>query len=339
MNNEDIKAFDLEKTTKSLNQIGSKVAVQFGADRIRRTIGYILSANVVIFGALASFFELGFSVDTLFLPEFWTRSFVTIGIALLLHFVWSKIGEYESKDDLNRVETLRQIQDENKKIDENGWTNDFVRFIDRQNSERKKLKMKQKFYKGFLFLRRSQNKTMKIKAIDLLEKLENAEEKERKNILKELEKLNFDFESERVSYPKIKEGHFRTEAQNPDTGEDFLELELQKSNILKKALTKSITVIASLFISGISFGFMGISLAAFVLLLARLTIWIMNAFLGYGEGIYNVKELEISVLGNRLLLLKTFNEFKKQGGHIKEPFGKIIKMEVEKCQEEQEKID
>lgn len=288
------------KTDKKLNSQALSLSTQLSADNINRSIAYITLVVLIIIAFFVSMANAKFQWEKIFEAQFWIDFSVTSGGGLFLKWIFGRYGNYEGHKNKRVVEATKEIENDNSRIESLGLLGNLKSYIDFNNRKIKTGRIRKKAYaKAFKRPKRKKWQDLKecVKLQEELLELE-AEGKEDLETLEKLEEKNFNLESYKIKYPRIKESTLRTGFSSSDTDEAQLSFSEMWELFGKSSLITVLSFAMSILLAVTSVLMEDISLRTFFVFFTRVGIFIMNSYVGFIISKTAVEQVKLNVLKN-----------------------------------------
>ena len=291
--------------------LGLKNAIQ--AENAYKNTAILTYGILIIIAFFVSLGSADFDFSKILKAQFWIDFMMTFGGGMLLKYAFGRWGDWSGHKNESVVKTIAQINADHAKIEEKGLLEDYKEYIDTYDKKRKLAALKNKTFKKLR--RRVHSKKWKVikESIIIYENILYDKIKDKEKLKENLDKLNennFDIDSFKIKYNKIRKDTLETGFANPGNDDEKMTysevFQLFGRNIAMTLLSVTLTFVLAvthIFLEDISL----VVLAAFV---QRVGVYSMNAYLGFATSKSGVEKVKLNVLKNIHKFLSTFIEIK-----------------------------
>jgi hypothetical protein len=294
---------------------GLDLARQFTMDKAYRNIAIVSSVVLVVAVFFISLANANFDWNALNRAQFWIDFSITFFGAMYMKYIWGVNGNYEGNNNPKVIEALLEVEQINKKVEDEKLLEALEAEVDYINKSNKiKELRKQTFYWLTWF---PKNTTLKVRKQGILlfeEYLKSKNQTRKEEILNKLDDIGFNLDSFKVKAPLLKVEHLQMGFTNGGNSVyEQYSYDATQQLFGKQVWTTLTSLVFTLLIAVVSLVSNDITLATVSLFAVRLFIYSINGFFGFTTGKTSVETVRYTVLKNISRFLKTFIE-KMKGG-------------------------
>lgn len=302
----------MQKFDNKLNQLSNDLGKQLSVDNLYRNSAYLSFSLLVVITFFISLASAAFDFAKILEAQFWLDFIITLGGSMFLKYVFGKYGNFEGHKFPQVKQAQKSLNDLNYQIDSQNLATDLKIYVNEFNKDTKLLALKAKTYKKLTKKPRSK-KWLKIKRCILLsEEFVDASKERQKEILVELDELNFTMEQIKIKHNKISEASLQTGLpQGSQEENEKMTFNEMKELFGKQFYLTTVTTLFTILAAASSLTVDKVSTKILVIFLLRIVSYVMNSFVGFVSSKSAVETIKLNVLRTVYLFLKRFLEIKR----------------------------